>query len=128
MKVTEKLVDVTAVAQESGWPIDHSEPRITSWLESRSASADFTSVPVYFTRSLWERLGGSGPDRAAYHKRAIALLKVAREALSTRIVAQNAWRACFEAEWDAERHLLWLIINHRYSDGIAIGFGPGDFW
>ncbi len=121
------LVDVTALAQEAGLPITQPETGITSWLESWTPARG-QPVSVYFTRRLWEELGGSGPGQTAYHDKASLVLKAAREALAAKVIAQHAWRSWFEAEWEGQRHRLWLIVNHSYSDGIAIGFGPGDFW
>lgn len=127
MKDHVQLIDVTALALGAQVPAHRSIEGIARWLE-RDAGAYGETVPVYFTRRLWERLGGAVPDQRAYHEAAAAVFAAAKKTLAERIIAQNAWRGGLDADWGSERHRLWLIVDHGYSDGIAIGFGPGDFW
>lgn len=121
------LVEITTLALEAGLPLDAAEPGLRHWLE---ASPGAGPVPAYFTRALWEALGGPAGDQAGYRRAALDVLAAARAALAARIIAQNAWRTWLTAQWPASAapRQLWLIVDHGYSDGLAIGFGPGDFW
>lgn len=121
------LIDVTGLALEAGLPIDWAETGITTWLKP-NPTPHSKSVPVFFTQQLWDRLGSVWPGEAAHRDGAMRVLSEAREALIARIIGQHAWRTWLRVELDAEQYQLWLIVNHGYSEGIAIGFGLGDFW
>ena len=123
-----QLIDVTELAQNAGFRVDRSIERIAQWFKHLEVVGN-KPVSVYLTRLLWESLGGSSSDERGYHKAASAVFAAAKQALDQRIIAQNSWRTSLQTDWGAGAHMLWLIVNHhRYSDGIAIGFGPGDFW
>ena len=80
---------------------------------------------MYVTEALWSALG---EDDAQRRGSLTAILQDARTAIETRVVAQNAWRASFQTDVQGRVLSLWVILTHSFSNGIAIGYGPGDFW
>lgn len=120
---TLRLVDVTDRAATAGFAFEPTAAGIATWNPGTAAGSAW--VPVYVTEALWSALG---EDEAQRHGWLTAILQTARTAIETRVIAQNAWRASFQADVQGRVLSLWVIVTHSYSNGIAIGFGPGDFW
>lgn len=120
---TVKLVDVTDRAATAGFAFEPTAPGIATWNPGTTANSAW--VPVYVTEALWSALG---EDDAQRRGSLTAILQDARTAIETRVVAQNAWRASFQTDVQGRVLSLWVILTHSFSNGIAIGYGPGDFW
>jgi len=121
-----KLIDVTDLALEAGLPIEWTETGVATWLRS---SPTTPSISVYFTQLLYDRLRRSDANTDAdLRANALRVLGHAKAALVERVIGQHAWRTWMRVELGDAVDQLWLIVDHGHSDGIAIGFGPGDFW
>ena len=119
------LVDITARAAQAGFAFEATAPGIATW--NRATGDGSTLVPVYVTRLLWSSLGDEQND-PAFAARLESVLSAARQAIEERVIRQNAWRAGFKTDVATRSVDLWVILNHHHSNGIAIGYGPGDFW
>ncbi|HRE29428.1 MAG TPA: hypothetical protein PK954_22500 [Anaerolineales bacterium] len=119
-----RLIDVTELALEARLPIEWTETGVATWLRS---SPTTPSISVYFTQLLYDRLRRSDA-KADLRANALRVLGHAKEALVERVIGQHAWRTWMQVELGGAVEQLWLIVDHGHSDGIAIGFGPGDFW
>ena len=123
------LIDVTDLALEAELPIDWTETGIATWLKSSSPATPSKSISVYFTQLLCDKLRHPGTQaEAEFRDGALRVLGHAKTALIERVIGQHAWRTWMRVELGDAVEQLWLIVNHGHSDGIAIGFGPGDFW
>jgi hypothetical protein len=126
MRAYPELVDVSELAAAAGLRLRSSD------LDPQEAHTPAPGrspwIPVYVTRLLWERLGGDSLDTEPYLSRAQNIFQKADLASQARMIEQRGWRAGFSVELDGAPVTLWIIHGHSYSDGIAIGYGPGDFW
>ena len=122
-----RLIDVTEMALQAGLPIHWSETGVANWLKS-GPSTGAKSIAVFFTEMLSERLRSTNLGETGFSENSLVVLGQAKIAIIERIIGQHAWRTRMEVTVRDEILQLWLIVNHSQSDGIAIGFGPGDFW
>ncbi len=120
------LVDVSGLAHDLGYEFRLDQPAIAAWNLPRAGSP--TPLAVYFTRLLWNSLGGDRSDTAAYDKRAEIVLRTAREVVQVQVLGRSAWRAGFTVDLDGQRESLWVVLGHSISDGLTIGRGTGDLW
>jgi hypothetical protein len=121
------LVDVTDLAMAVGFAYTTEDRAVADWLISNDRAPQ-QEIPIYFTQLLWHSLGGADGGQQAFHERATLILRAAHQTVLQSIIKGHAWRAGIQVTGNTSPLNLILIVGHSYSDGIAIGYGSGDFW
>lgn len=120
MPAQQPLVEVSEIAREAGY--DVSSGQLHGY---RVHSADLP-LPIYFTGRLAQALGG--PEAPGFRAGALRLLRAVHAEVDERIIAGTSWRAQVSYPISGGAQTIWVILGHAHSDGLAFGFGPGDFW